>query len=223
MCCYCELCGVILSTKQSLKCHMTTIHSEKVTSYQCSKCLTTCNRLDNISRHVTNKHSGQTSTPKTVMYEMKERSPEPTVPKRPRPMSKKTPLPMRPYCNEPLSTSDYIYQQILKPKQKPPIWRLIYLPGIPARKPIRRPEDLPPIPSDPRLDLQTLQDLEEMKRQLLTELDVSSSDSSPDFTPIQDQTDLQDHPEHWIILDQIQNGVVELPKHWFLKIKLKLI
>ena len=64
-------------------------------------------------------------------------------------------------------------------------------------------QNLPSIPSDPRLDLQTLQDLEEMNRQLLAESDVSSSDSSSDYTCIQDQTDLQDHPEDWMILDQI--------------------
>ena len=121
-------------------------------------------------------------------------------------MPKKTPLPTRSYLNEPTSTSDYIYQQTLKSKQKPPTWILIPIDGIPARKPIKRPKDLPPIPCDPRLDLQNLQDLEEMNRQLLAELNVSSSDSSQDSAPIQDQTDLQDHPEDWIILDQIYNG-----------------
>ena len=34
-----------------------------------------------------------------------------------------------------------------------------------------------------------------MNRQLLGELDVYSSDSSQDSIPMQDQTDLQDHPE----------------------------
>ena len=34
-----------------------------------------------------------------------------------------------------------------------------------------------------------------MNRQLLAELDVSSSDTIPDSTAIQDQTDLQDHQE----------------------------
>ena len=58
-------------------------------------------------------------------------------------------------------------------------------------------------PMTPKLDLQTPQDLEQMNRQLLVELDVSSSDSSPDSTPTQDQTGLQDHPENWMILDQI--------------------
>ena len=115
----CEHCGVILSTKQSPKYQMVIIHSEIVTSYQCSKGLTTCNRLDNIRNHV-RKHSGQTITPKTVMYEIKEMSPEHGMPKRPRPMPKKTPLPIRPYFNDPMSTSDYIYQQTLKPKQMPP-------------------------------------------------------------------------------------------------------
>ena len=40
----CENCGTILASKQALKCHMVTKHSEKVTTYQCSKCDTTCNR-----------------------------------------------------------------------------------------------------------------------------------------------------------------------------------
>ena len=44
----CEHYGVILSTKHSLKHHMVIIHLEKVISYQCSKCLITCNRLDSI-------------------------------------------------------------------------------------------------------------------------------------------------------------------------------
>ena len=83
-----EHCHIILSTRQSLKCHMVIIHSEKVTTYQCSKCPTTCNRSDNIRSHV-RKHSGQTSTPKTVLYEIKEMSPEPAMPKRPRPIPKK--------------------------------------------------------------------------------------------------------------------------------------
>ena len=67
------------------------------------------------------------------MYEIKAMSPEPVMPKRPRPMAKKIPLPTRPYFNEPMSASDYIYQQTLKPKQKPPTWRLIPADGIPTR------------------------------------------------------------------------------------------
>ena len=56
-------------------------------------------------------------------------------------------------------------------------------------------------PNDPQL---TLQDLEEMNKQLLAELEVSSSssDSSLD-SPTQDLNDLQDHPEDWIILDEL--------------------
>ena len=112
------------------------------------------------------------------MYEIKEMSPEPVMLRSPMHMPKKTSLPMRPYFNEPMCTSDYIYQQTLKPKQKPPIWRLIPIDGIPTRKPNRIPKELPPIPCDPRLDPQTIQDLEEMIR-------------------------LQEYPEDWIKLDQI--------------------
>ena len=103
----CEYCGIILSSKQSLKCHMVVKHSEEVTTYQWNKCLTTCNRLDNIRRCI-RKHPGQTNTPKTVMYEIKQITPEPD-PKRQRLIPKtRTPLIPRPYFNEPTSTSDYI-------------------------------------------------------------------------------------------------------------------
>ena len=62
----CENCRVILGSKQALKHHMVTKHSEKVMTYQCSKCTTTCNRLDNMRCHI-KKHAGQTNTPKTCM------------------------------------------------------------------------------------------------------------------------------------------------------------
>ena len=42
-----------------------------------------------------------------------------------------------------------------------------------------------------------------MTKQLLAELQVSSSDSSPDSIPIQDLEDLQDHPEDWLILNEL--------------------
>ena len=65
-----ENCGTILASKQALKCHMVTKHSEKVTTYQCSKCNTTCNRLDNMRYHI-RKHPGPTTTSKIVSYEIK--------------------------------------------------------------------------------------------------------------------------------------------------------
>ena len=86
----CENCGIILGSKQTLKCHMVTKHSEKVTTYHCSKCPTICNRLDNIRRHI-KKHPGQTDTPKTIMYEIKQMSPEPQRPKRQQIKKKKSP------------------------------------------------------------------------------------------------------------------------------------
>ena len=48
----CEYCGKTLSTKQSMKHHMLVKHSEKVMTYRCSKCPTTCNRLVDIRRHI---------------------------------------------------------------------------------------------------------------------------------------------------------------------------
>ena len=59
-----------------------------------------------------------------------------------------------------------------------------------------RNKEVPPNPNYPQL---TLQDLDEMNKQLLAELEVSSSDC----TPIQDLEDLQDHPEDWLILDEL--------------------
>ena len=76
-------------------------------------------------------------------------------------------------------------------------WRLIPI-DVPVET--TRNKEIPPNPNDPQL---TLEDLEEMNKQLLAELEVSSSDSSPDSTLIQDLEDLQDHPEDWLILDEL--------------------
>ena len=99
----CENCGTILASKQALKHHMITKHSEKVTTYQCSKCNTTCNRLDNMRCHI-RKHPGPTTTPKIVTYEIKQMSPEPSRPRR------QLPLTTRPYLNQPHNTDDCMYQ-----------------------------------------------------------------------------------------------------------------
>ena len=106
----CENCGVILGSKQALKCHMVAKHSEKGTTYQCSKCPTICNRLDNMRCHI-RKHPGQTNTPKTVMYKIKQMSPEPIRPKR---QKIKTLVTTRQYFNPPTSSNDYVYQQSLR-------------------------------------------------------------------------------------------------------------
>ena len=117
----CENCGVILGSKQALKHHMVTKHSEKVMTYQCSKYPATCNRLDNMRCHI-KKHPGQTNTPKTVKYRIKQMSPEPLRPNRQTKKIKTTPVITRPYFNQPTSANDYIYQQSLRPNQKPILW-----------------------------------------------------------------------------------------------------
>ena len=127
---------------------------------------------------------------------------------------------MRTYFNEPTTTNDIIYQQTWN-QNRHPTWRLIPIDDIPTKKPARSLEDLPPISYDPRLDLQTFQDLEEMNRQQLAELDVSNSDSSPDSTLSQDQTNEQDYLRR---LDYTRSNIKTLggstTKHWFfLKIK----
>ena len=138
---------------------MVTKHSEKVTIYHCSKCLTICNRVDNMRRHI-KKHPGQTDTHKTVMYEIKQMSLEPQRPTRQQTKRKNSPMTTRPYLNNPINSNDYIYQQSLRPDQKPIPWQLI---------PVDIPEKTRPVwgnPKDPTL----LQDLEEMNKQLLAEL-----------------------------------------------------
>ena len=68
-----------------------------------------------------------------------------------------------------------------------------------TRKTARK--DVPHNPNDPQL---TLQDLEEMNKQLLAELEVSSSSSDSSLeSPTQDQDNLKDHPEDWLILDEL--------------------
>ena len=69
------------------------------------------------------KHPRQTDTHKTVMYEIKQMSPEPHRPKR---QTKNTsPLTTKPYFNKMTSTKDYIYQQSLRPNQRPMPQQLI--------------------------------------------------------------------------------------------------
>ena len=104
----------------------------------------------------------------------------------PRNPPRQQPVSTRPYFNQPTSSNDYIYQQSLRQNQKPIPWRL-----VPMDAPVKttRNKEIPPNPNDPQL---TLEDLEEMNKQLLAELEVSSSDSSLDSTPTQDLEALQD-------------------------------
>ena len=62
---------------------------------------------------------------------------------------------------------------------------MLLLPGNPSEDPVI----FHPSHVTPDWTYKPSQDLEEMNRQLLAELDVSSSDSSPGSTPIQDPTD----------------------------------
>ena len=188
----CENCGTILASKQALKHHMVTKHSEKVTTYQCSKCNTTCNRLDNMRCHI-RKHPGPTTTPKIVSYEIKQMSPEP---RRPRRQPQPRPLITRPYLSEPHTPDDYVYQQTLRPNQR----QILIL--IPIDIPESTKKNIPYNPKDPRLSQD--QELEDMNKQLLAELEVSSSSSKRSInSPIQDLVDLQDHPEDWLVLDEL--------------------
>ena len=187
----CENCGTILGSKQALKCHMVTKHSEKLTTYHCSKCPMTCNRLDNMRCHI-KKHPGPITIPKIVTYEIKQMSPEPYRPRRQK-------LNTKPYLSQPLNPDDYIYQQSLRPNQRPIPWRLILI-DIPEI--IRK--NIPYNPKDPRLSQDQDQELEEMNKQLLEELEVSSSSSESNLgSPIQDLDNLQDHPEDWLVIDEL--------------------
>ena len=161
-----------------------------------------CNRLDNMRCHI-RKHSGPTTTPKIIIYEIKEMSPEPSRPRRHR-------FNTRPYLSKPKNSVDYVYQQTLRSEQRPIPWWL-----IPIDIPEPTKKNTPYNPRDPRLsqDHQETQDheaqdcedqeLEDMNRQLLAELEVSSSSSRSSInSPMQD-LDLQDHPEDWLVLDEL--------------------
>ena len=85
----------------------------------------------------------------------------------------------------------------LRPNQRPIPWRL-----IPIDMPETTKKNRLPNPKDPRL-LQD-QELEEMNKQLLAELEVSSSSSEGSLnSPTQDTDDLQDHPEDWLVIDEL--------------------
>ena len=98
--------------------------------------------------------------------------------------------------------NDYLYQQSLRQQslrleQKPIPWWLIPI-NIPEKT---RVKGVWANPNDPRL---SLQDLEEMNKQLLAKLEVSSSSSNSSLeSPTPDQEDLQDHPEDWLIIDEL--------------------
>ena len=171
-------------------------------TYQCSKCNTTCNRLDNMRCHI-RKHPGPTTTPKIISFEIKQMFAEPSRPRRHK-------FKTRPYINEPKTPADYIYQQTLRSEQRP-----IPLELIPIEIPESTRKNIPYNPKDPRLsedhqeaqdhvqDHQEDQELEDMNRQLLAELEVSSSSSKSSIdSPIQD-LDLQDHPEEGLVLDEL--------------------
>ena len=111
-------------------------------------------------------------------------SPEPYRPR-------KQKLNTKPYLSQPLNPDDYIYQQSLRPNQRPIPWRLILI-DIPE---ITR-KNIPYNPKDPRLSQDQDQELEE--------LEVSSSSSESSLgSPIQDLDNLQDHPEDWLVIDEL--------------------
>ena len=127
---------------------------------------------------------------------MKQMPPEPSRPRRQ--IRKTTPVNMKPYLSQPIISNDYIYQLSLRPNQRPIPWRLITV-DI-SEKTTKK--NIPPNPRDQRL-LQHLE-LEEMNKQLLAELEVSSSSSESSLdSPIQDPDDLQDHLEDWLVIDEL--------------------
>ena len=106
------------------------------------------------------KETFWTNTPKTVIYEIKQMSPESWPKRQPtkKPPKTTTPVSTRPCFNQPTSSNDYIYQQSLRPNQKPIPWRL-----VPTDVPVKttRNKEFPPNPNDPQL---TLEDLKEMNK-----------------------------------------------------------
>ena len=131
------------------------------------------------------------TTPKIVTYEIKQMSPEPSRSRRH--------LTTKPYLSQPLNSDDYIYQQSLRPNQRPIPWRL-----IPIDIPETTRKNIPYNPKDPRLSQDQEQELEDMNKQLLAELEVSSSSPESSLgSSKQDLDNLQDHPEDWPVIDEL--------------------
>ena len=182
--------------------------------------------------HVRNKHQGQVTMKKTAQYTIREMSPEPNWPKKP----KNTPY--RPtkvltchYYQQPLTTNQYICQQSLKKPEANHVTTNTYRQStqnyphhtsITPRKDARLPsEQSTPISN---LDDETLAELEALNKELLTDLallDPRSSTPIPNenlsvadsalSTPNEDSMNgyqLENHPKYWLILDSIrgQNG-----------------
>ena len=93
----------------------------------------------------------------------------------------------------------------MRPNQRLIPWRLISIEIPESTK-----KNIPHNPKDPRLsqdqepevNLQD-QELEDMNKQLLAELEVSSSSSESSIDRPKQDLDLQDHPEDWLVLDEL--------------------
>ena len=107
------------------------------------------------------------------------------------------PITIKPYLSQPINCNNYIYQQSLRPNQRPIPWRLILI-DIPETTK----KNIPPNSKDPRLSQD--QELEEMNKQILAEWEVSGSSSKSSLdSPIQDPDNLQDHLEDWLVIDEL--------------------
>ena len=103
----CEYCGQILSSRDSFKRHLKTIHYSKTSEHKCSICGFRTNRLDSIRRHLrTNNHSKKARDITTYILDFLDP-----------PEAKAQALETSSYKADPRSTESYIYQQSM-PKNK---------------------------------------------------------------------------------------------------------
>ena len=101
----CEYCGQFLSSRDSFRRHLKTIHYSKTSEHKCSICGFKTNRLDSIRRHLrTNNHSKKAKDITTYILDFLD-PPEAKA------------LETSSYKADPSTTESYIYQQSM-PKNK---------------------------------------------------------------------------------------------------------
>ena len=125
--CYlCEFCGSFLSSFDTFRRHLKTIHYSKTTEHKCSICGYATNRLDAIRRHLkSNHHSQKAKDVTTFILDLLE------VPTQ----AKKAALETSNYKADPSHMNSYLYQQMM-PKNKemfPWVLHSLEAPQLPPR------------------------------------------------------------------------------------------
>ena len=204
----CEFCGSFLSSHDTFRRHLKTVHCRK-TSNRCSTCRYSTNRPDTMRRHLkSNQHSLKEKEVTTFIQDLLETPPQ-----------AKSALETSNYKADPSHINSYLYQQTMPMNKKMFPWVLhsletpqplprIYKPLYLLTKdtisiPLENKEDL----KDPRLEHYPstspswASDLTELDLLLRTQLEDTVTDTQPD-------TDEKITPTiEWTILDSI--GITE--------------